>query len=168
MKKAISNQTPVGLDGGITPAGAGIDEVVWDILGHTYYLKAESANAFAFETFDPPGSYVPPHIHPTQDEFIYILENGFDLYLDGVHHKAKAGDQVRLPAGVPHGYYNLSDKPTRALFWVAPGRRLRELFDVLHNLTDPMQVIEESAKREVMFVNPDDYKIDLLKLKTAA
>lgn len=167
MRIAIANQVQVGLDPGVTPAGAGADEVVWNILGHTYYLKAEGANAFAFETHDPPGTHVPPHVHPTQDEFIYVLENGFDLYLDGRHHEAHAGDLIRLPAGIPHGYYNLSDAPTRALFWVAPGRRLRELFDVLHNLQDPEAVVRESAKREVLFLRPEDYAFDPLAMKGA-
>ncbi len=165
MKTATANQVQVGLDPGITPAGTGLAEVVWSILGHTYYLKAEGANAFAFETYDPPGTFVPPHVHPTQDEFICVLENEFDLYLDGQPHKARAGDLVRLPAGIPHGYYNLSDAPTRALFWVAPGRRLRELFDVLHNMEDPEAVVREAAKREVLFLSPEDYAFDPLALK---
>lgn len=167
MKTASANQVQVGLDPGVTPAGAGLDEVVWNILGHTYYLKAEGANAFAFETYDPPGTFVPPHVHPTQDEFIYVIENEFDLYLDGQHHKAHAGELVRLPAGIAHGYYNLSSVPTRAMFWVAPGRRLRELFDVLHNMNDPEQVVREAAQREVHFLNPADYAFDPLALKEA-
>lgn len=168
MKKAIANQVQVELDAGITRAGTGIDEVTWSILGHTYYLKAESANAFAFETFDPPGTFVPPHIHPTQDEFIYVLDGKLDLYLDGEYHEAHVGDQVRMPSGIPHGYYNLSDKPVRAIFWVAPGRRLRELFDVLHNLADPMEVVKESAKREVLFLRSEEYTFDPLALKAGA
>ncbi|MBV9749033.1 MAG: cupin domain-containing protein [Acetobacteraceae bacterium] len=168
MTTATANHAQVGLDPGVTRAGAGLAEVVWNILGHTYYLKAESANAFAFETYDPPGTFVPPHVHPTQDEFICVLENEFDLYLDGQHHKAHAGDLVRMPAGIPHGYYNLSDAPTRALFWVAPGRRLRELFDVLHNMEDPAAVVRESAQREVHFLKPEDYAFDPLALKGAA
>ncbi len=167
MKTAIANHVQVELDPGVTQAGTGLAEVVWNILGHTYYLKAEGANAFAFETYDPPGTFVPPHVHPTQDEFICVLENEFDLYLDGQHHKARAGDLVRLPAGIPHGYYNLSDAPTRAMFWVAPGRRLRELFDILHNMEDPEAVVRESAKREVHFLKPEDYAFDPLALKGA-
>ena len=162
MKKSLANQVQVGLDPGITPAGTGVAEVVWNILGHTYSLKAESANAFAFETYDPPGTYVPPHVHPTQDEFIFVIENGFVLYLDGRRHEAHAGDLVRMPAGIPHGYYNLSDAPTRALFWVSPGRRLRELFDVLHDLDDPAAVVRESALREVHFLKPEEYAFDPL------
>jgi quercetin dioxygenase-like cupin family protein len=161
MKLSPANLVQVGLDPGITKAPDAIDGVVWNILGHTYWLKAESANAFAFETLDPPGTFVPPHVHPTQDEFIYVLENGFDLYLDGQHHKASQGDLVRMPAGIPHGYYNLSDTPTRAMFWVAPGRRLRELFDILHNMSDPMQVVAESAKREVLFLKPEECAFDM-------
>ena len=160
MRTASANQGQVALDPGVTAAGCGLHEVVWNILGHTYYLKAEGANAFAFETFDPPGSFVPPHVHPTQDEFICVLENELDLYLDGQPHKARAGDLVRLPAGIPHGYYNLSAVPTRALFWVAPARRLRELFDVLHDLGDPEQVVREAARREVHFLKPEDCAFD--------
>ena len=167
MKRAQPNLVPVQLDPGITASGGGLDGVVWNILGHTYYPKSETANAFTFETLDPPGTFVPPHIHPTQDEFIYVLENGFDLYLDGQHVTAGKGDLVRMPAGIPHGYYNLTEAPTRALFWVTPGRRLRELFDILHNMTDPAQVVVESALREVNFLKPEDCAFDLLAGKPA-
>ncbi|HWV51277.1 cupin domain-containing protein, partial [Pseudorhodoplanes sp.] len=89
-----------------------------------------------------------------QDEFIYMLEGTFDLYLDGQWVKASAGDLVRMPMGLPHGYYNKTDKPTRALFWVSPSRRLKELFDQLHNLTDPEEVVRRSAAHEVDFLPP--------------
>ena len=112
---------------GITPAGSGKagqpSEVVWSILGHTYWLKAESKDCFIFETLDPPGTFVPPHIHPTQDEYIYRSEGTFDLYLDGAWTKANAGDLVRMPRGLPHAYYNRQDKPARALFSVRLARR---------------------------------------------
>ena len=69
--------TGLALPKGITPAGTGkadqAQDVVWSILGHTYWLKAESDGCFIFETLDPPETFVPPHIHPTQDEFIYML-----------------------------------------------------------------------------------------------
>jgi quercetin dioxygenase-like cupin family protein len=97
---------------------------------------------------------VPPHIHPTQDEFIYMLEGTFDLYLDGAWTKAGPGDLVRMPKGLPHGYYNKQDKPARALFSVSPARRLRELFDQLHNLTDPQEVVRRSKICEVDFLPP--------------
>jgi quercetin dioxygenase-like cupin family protein len=142
------------LAAGITPAGQGFDGTVWNVLGHTYYLKAECESTFCFETWDPPGTYVPPHIHPTQDEFIYVLEGTFDLYLEGAWTRAQPGDLVRMPRGIAHGYYNRTDQPTRALFWVSPARRLRELFDRLHDLTDPEEAVRLSAMCEVNFLPP--------------
>lgn len=167
MRKTVPNMVPVNMAGGITRAGEAVDEVVWNILGHTYWMKSEGETAFSFETLDPPGTFVPPHVHPTQDEFIYVLDGRFDLYLDGEHQVANAGDLVRMPMGIPHGYYNLTDAPTRALFWVSPARRLRELFDALHDLEDPAEVVRESAQREVLFLAPEEVKLDLLATRTA-
>ena len=95
------------------------------------------------------------HIHPTQDEFILVQEGTLDLKLDGQWVKAHAGDLVRLPRGIPHGYFNKSDKPARALFWVSPARKLKDLFDALHDLTDVPRVIEISAEHEVNFLPPE-------------
>ena len=113
---------------GITPAGSGkageSKEVVWSILGHTYWLKAESDACFIFETLDPPGTFVPPHIHPTQDEFIYMFEGRFDLVIDGKDFVASAGDLIRLPMNIPHGIFNKSDQTVKCFFWVSPTRKL--------------------------------------------
>lgn len=146
--------TDIKLTPGITPAGKSATPTVWNILGHTYYEKSNCASSFSFETFDPPGTFVPPHIHPMQDEFIYMLEGTFDLYLDGKWVKAGPGDLVKMPMGLPHGYYNRTDQPTRAFFWVSPARQLKELFDQLHNLTDPAEVVRRSAAHEVDFLPP--------------
>ena len=62
------------LTAGITKAGTGIDGIVWNILGQTYVPKQVSENSFSWHATFPPGTFVPPHIHPTQDEFIYMLE----------------------------------------------------------------------------------------------
>ena len=52
------------LPAGITPPGTGranpSEDVSWNILGHVYWLKAQSEDCFAFETLDPPGTLVPP------------------------------------------------------------------------------------------------------------
>jgi quercetin dioxygenase-like cupin family protein len=140
------------LPAGITPAGGGQDGVVWNVLGHRYFLKAESAGCFCFETLDPPGTFVPLHVHPKQDEFIYMLEGVFDLQLGQDKVQARPGDLVRMPMGLPHAYYNNTDRPTRALFWVTPAGQLKALFDQLHDLTDIAEAIRISALHDVDFV----------------
>ena len=74
---------------GITRAGEGIDGIAWNILGQTYKPKQRGETSFAWHATLPDGTFVPPHIHPTQDEFIYVLEGRFDLVLDGQDHVAR-------------------------------------------------------------------------------
>jgi quercetin dioxygenase-like cupin family protein len=143
---------------GAGPLAAGITRVgegkVWSILGHTYYLKADCGSSFSFETYDPPGTFVPPHVHPHQDEFIHVLQGVFDLYLDGSWTQAGPGDLVRMPRGIPHAYYNRTETASRALFWVSPAGRLKELFDLIDNVGDPGEVVRLAAQYEVDFLPP--------------
>jgi mannose-6-phosphate isomerase-like protein (cupin superfamily) len=101
------------LEKGITASGTGYAGKQWNILGQVYYPKATCDAAFAFETNSLPAQFVPVHVHPTQDEFILMQEGVLDLKLDGVWVQAKVGDLVRMPRGIPHGYFNKSDKPAR-------------------------------------------------------
>ena len=143
------------LDGGITRDGDGIEGIEWNILGQRYFPKADCEAAFAFETNSEPGQFVPVHIHPTQDEFILVQEGELHVKLDGVWSVARAGDLVRMPRGVPHGYFNKGDVPARALFWVAPAGRLRALFEQLHDMTDVEAVVRVSAEHDVDFLPPE-------------
>ena len=143
------------LEKGITANGTGLGGTQWNILGQVYYPKASCESTFAFETNSAPGQFVPVHIHPTQDEFILVQEGELDLKLDGKWSKARAGDLVCMPRGVPHGYFNKSDKPTRALFWVSPSRKLEDLFRALHNLEDVQEVVRLSSLHEVDFLPPE-------------
>jgi quercetin dioxygenase-like cupin family protein len=143
------------LEKGITLEGEGYADTTWNILGQVYYPKASCDSTFAFETNSDPGQFVPVHIHPNQEEFILVQEGSLDLKLDGVWVRAMAGDLVRLPRGIPHGYFNKSDKPARALFWVSPAGKLEALFRKLDNLADPVEVVKVSALHEVDFLPPE-------------
>jgi len=151
------NQGPgkmIRLAPGVTPAAEGFNGVVWNILGQTYTLKEESDTSMGWHALLPPGSFVPPHIHPTQDEFVYMIEGKLDLELAGKQASAGPGDLIRLPMNLPHGLFNNGAAPVRCLFWVSPARTLRALFDKLHNLTDPAEVVRISAQHEVNFLPP--------------
>jgi quercetin dioxygenase-like cupin family protein len=139
---------------GVTHAPDGLDGVVWNILGQTYTLKQESEASMGWHALLPPGTFVPPHIHPTQDEFIYMIEGKLDLELGGQKSSAAPGDLIRLPMNQPHGLFSNGPVPVRCLFWVAPARKLRALFDKLHNLSDPVEVVRISAQHEVNFLPP--------------
>lgn len=60
-----------------------------------------------------------------------------------------------MPKGLPHGYFNKSDKPVKALFWVSPAGKLKDLFEALHDLEDVDRVVKLSAEHDVDFLPPD-------------
>jgi quercetin dioxygenase-like cupin family protein len=143
-----------GMTAGITEKGKGIDGIVWNILGQTYVPKQHSESSFSWHATFPPGTFVPPHIHPAQDEFIYMLEGRFDLMLDGKDAVANSGDLIRLPRGIAHGIFNKSDKTVTCFFWVAPTRKLFDLFTRIHNVGDPGEVVRIAAEHEIEFLPP--------------
>jgi quercetin dioxygenase-like cupin family protein len=144
---------------GITKANEGMDGIRWNILGQTYIPKQLSENSFSWHATFPVGTFVPPHIHPHQDEFIYMLQGQLDFVLDGEEASAEPGDLVRLPMGRPHGIFNKTDQDVKCLFWVSPSRRLYDLFWAIHDMgpnADPADLVAVSAKHEVDFLPPPD------------
>ncbi|ACA18019.1 Cupin 2 conserved barrel domain protein [Methylobacterium sp. 4-46] len=144
---------------GVTRAGEGIEGIRWNILGQTYVPKQLSEASFGWHATLPPGTFVPPHIHPTQDEFVYMLQGRLSLELNGEPGLAEPGDTIRLPRGVPHGLFNRGDADVKCLFWVAPSRRLYDLFWALHNLgpnAAPADLAAISAQHEVDFLPPPE------------
>ena len=141
---------------GITRANEGMQGITWNILGQTYVPKNCTEDSFSWHATFPPGTFVPPHIHPTQDEFIYMLDGRLDFVLDGRDFVATAGDLARLPMNQPHGIFNKSDQPVKCFFWVSPTRRLYDLFWAIHSMKEqvPTEVVELAARHEVSFLPP--------------
>jgi quercetin dioxygenase-like cupin family protein len=149
----------MSMSAGITRVTEGLGNVAWNILGQTYVPKHLSKTSFSWHATFPKDTFVPPHIHPTQDEFLYILEGRFDFMLDGAEAFAEPGDLVRLPMGIPHGIFNKGERPIKCLFWVSPTGRLYDLFWKLHNLgptANPADVVAISAEHEVDFLPPPE------------
>ena len=99
---------------------------------------------------------MPPHIHPTQDEFIYMFEGRFDLVIDGREFVATAGDLIRLPMNIPHGIFNKTDQPVKCFFWVTPTRKLYDLFWAIHwhEGAEPDRSGGALGQHEVIFLPP--------------
>lgn len=148
---------------GVVRSSNGLEGITWNILGQTYVPKAMTEDCFSWHATLPPGTFVPPHIHPDQDEYLYILEGRFDFLLDGEESFAEPGDLVKLPKGIPHGIFNKSDQAIKTLFWVTPTQRLYDLFWALHNLgpeADPAEVVSISAAHAIDFLPPPDAESD--------
>ncbi len=139
---------------GVMPSGEGISALKWNILGQTYIPKLLSENAFVWHALLPADSFVPPHIHPNQDEWITLLDGELEIVFGDDILTARAGDTVRMPMGIAHSITNRSGDDANCFFGVAPSRKLFDLFNALHNLGNPDEVVRLSALHEVNFLPP--------------
>lgn len=143
------------MQAGITKAGAsGIDGQVWNILGQTYVPLHLSESSMSWHATFPPETFVPPHTHSSQDEFVYMLEGTLTFWLEGTDSVAGPGDLARLPMGKPHGIFNKSGATAKCLFWVSPSRSLFDLFAAISNVPDPAEVVRLASLYEVDFLPP--------------
>ena len=142
------------IQSGVMAAADGVDGLAWSILGQTYVPKLHTGDLFLWHATLPPGTFVPPHVHSSQDEFLHIVEGRLEFWLDGVEAVGGPGDVVHLVRGVPHGIFNRSGETARALFGVAPSRRLWALFAAIDRVADPAEVVWLAALHEVEFLPP--------------
>ena len=139
---------------GVTAAAESFEDEPWDVVGHTYTPKLLSDAAFVWHAVLPAETFVPPHIHRTQDEWISVLSGALEVEFEGEAVTAGAGDLVRMPKGRPHGVFNRSGEEATALFGVAPAGKLFALFQRLDGVTDPEELVQLSAEHDVEFLLP--------------
>jgi len=151
-----SPMPPTGPD--VIAADASIDDIAWSILGQTYRPKQRSDRCFAWHATLPPETFVPPHIHPTQDEYVYILDGALTLATAEGDRVAMPGDLLRMPMGEPHGLFNRSGETVTCLFWVTPTGRLYDLFVGIDAMAEqtPDAVVALAAEHEVEFLPPPE------------
>jgi 5-methylphenazine-1-carboxylate 1-monooxygenase len=142
----------------VISADASIDGIEWSILGQTYRPKQLTDRSFAWHATLPPDTFVPPHIHPTQDEYVFMIDGELTLVTGDDEHKARSGDLVRLPMGQPHGLFNRSGATLTCLFWVTPTGKLYDLFVGIDAMSEqtPDAVVALSAEHEVNFLPPPE------------
>jgi 2-polyprenyl-6-methoxyphenol hydroxylase-like FAD-dependent oxidoreductase/quercetin dioxygenase-like cupin family protein len=140
----------------VIAAQASIDDIEWSILGQTYRPKQLGERSFAWHAILPPETFVPPHIHPTQDEYVYVVEGQLTLADGEADRVAGPGDLLRMPMGRPHGLFNRSGATVTCLFWVTPAGRLYDLFVAIDAMKDqnPDAVVALAAEYDVNFLPP--------------
>ncbi len=105
---------------GVVEAGNGLHGETWNILDQIYIPKHVSNHSFSWHATLPADSFVPLHVHPTQDEFIFMLDGRLEFVLNDERIKAGPGDLVSLPLGVPHSIHNVSEARFDAYFGSRP------------------------------------------------
>lgn len=144
------------MEKGVMTATNGLNGHHWNVVGQSYVPKLLTDDAFVWHATIPADSFVPPHIHPHQDEWIYVIGGTLEVEFLGDVHKAGAGDTVSMPRGEAHGIFNRSGAVATCIFGVSPSRKLYDLFVQLDGVTDPGELVRLSALHEVDFLPRPD------------
>ncbi len=132
----------------------GLDGVSWNILGQVYTPKLISPECFAWHAVFAEETFVPPHTHADQDEYLYPYDGVIDLLVGGQRQTALPGQVAVLPRGVPHAFFNNTGKCVNALFWAAPAGKLVQLYRRIHNVGHPGRVVSIAPQYGVVFEPP--------------
>ncbi len=143
-----------GTTGGVV-LGPGAGAQV-SVLGLGVTVKARGADTggayLAFEAVYPPGQGVPPHIHRSDEEAIYVLEGELEGRIGDRTVRATAGSFQLIPRGTVHSSSNPGPGPARALIVFSPSAFEGFLDEVAG--TPPEQVPALAAKYGMELVDP--------------
>ncbi len=92
------------------------------------------------------GDAPPPHVHPTDEQWIYLLEGRLAAILGDEMEIIGPGDLVYIPRGVPHGIRLLGDE-CRFFTCKSPAGSgaLSEDYTAIPNLDDMIRRLDEAA-----------------------
>jgi len=93
-----------------------------------------------------PGQGVGLHVHEREDELVYLLEGRIEVALGDQTMTVPAGACALLPRGIPHGFTNTGDAPSRLLAVLLPGA-LDGFFKRLHDEIATDRAHEEAIAR---------------------
>lgn len=103
---------------------AGEGEQMWFAGGGAFTWKAtaaETGGAFLLmEDRMERGKVTPLHLHPNEDEAIYVLEGELLLHIEGEEHRIEEGGFFLAPRGVPHAFM-VTSETARVLGLQTPG-----------------------------------------------
>jgi quercetin dioxygenase-like cupin family protein len=91
----------------------GEGEEMWFAGGGTFTWKAtaeETGGAFLFlEDTMEMGKVTPLHLHPNEDEALYVLEGELVVHIEGEEQRVGEGGFFFAPRGLPHAFMVVSE-----------------------------------------------------------
>jgi quercetin dioxygenase-like cupin family protein len=121
-------------------------ELMWFAGGGAMRWKAtseETGGAFLlFEDQMEQGKVTPMHLHPDEDESIYVLEGELLVDVEGTRHLVGAGGFFFAPRGVPHAFMVTAPTGARVIAWQTPGTGER----FYREAGEPARTAEEATR----------------------
>jgi len=88
------------------------------IIGPKNFGKAKNM-CFGTAVF-PPHTHAPSHVHPSEEEIIYIIQGCGEMYFNSEPEPLTPGTCVYVPPGIEHSINNKSDVPLKLIYVFSP------------------------------------------------
>jgi quercetin dioxygenase-like cupin family protein len=101
-----------------------------DVLGAPMIVKTDGGTVAAFLADHPipPGYFVPPHRHESDDEMLFVVEGELTLIGEAGESKVRAGACAAFVRGDLHGFRNDTAYTVRLIVVATPGIQAAEMF----------------------------------------
>jgi quercetin dioxygenase-like cupin family protein len=105
------------------------------VAGETLYVLESNEEVFRIEfAIDPGKAIAAEHIHPFQDQAIYVIKGALGCRIGDVNRFLAAGEYAIIPAGASHYQWNPTAQETRAIEEIRPAGKAHNFFRVLFAL----------------------------------
>lgn len=101
-----------------------------DVLGAPMFVKADGGIVAAFVADHPvpPGYFVPPHRHESDDEMLFVVDGELTLIGEMGERRVQAGACATFARGDLHGFRNDTAHTVRLVVVATPGLQAVEMF----------------------------------------
>jgi len=103
-----------------------------------------------------PNGGPPLHIHPSQDEWFYVIEGDYIFQCGDEKFNLKPGDTIFLPRNVQHAFAQLTDKGKMIVSYL-PAGKMEDFFAVTDKWTSPPtkeEITKIFAEHDMKVVGP--------------
>ena len=105
----------------------GPEEIEDPQSGQRWVFRRTDGDVLEADLYVSPGAFVREHVHPAQEETFTGVAGTFVLEVAGERRTIQPGDSVVVPAGMPHGFEQVSEA-AQLRVTVRPALRLVEYF----------------------------------------
>jgi quercetin dioxygenase-like cupin family protein len=96
------------------------DEMDWGVAAQVSGPRDGLEGIVAIEATFLPGKCHDFHLHPGQEEVIYVLEGEIEQWIERERRLLRAGDTVVIGASVVHASFNDGSRPAKILAILSP------------------------------------------------
>ncbi|HET7480032.1 MAG TPA: cupin domain-containing protein, partial [Rubrobacteraceae bacterium] len=97
--------------------------------GELNTFKVRHAGFAILESTTPPGGGMPPHVHHSQEETVYVLEGEYVFFSGEEELVVGPGSLVSISRGTTHAFKVTGQEPGRCLMILTPPGPLERFFE---------------------------------------